>query len=308
MTRPPMSQGDLQLLLSLAWQTYQDNLAAFTAYKPLYTAQVATDGLALLKTAKELPDDQTRGAAAETARLQLMPQLTEYLDAWVRLEGYIEDAYGPTGYKPMREAAGAKFYEAAANQNWDSVTRLMEGARAFVTAHTAELTANDNMPPTFVATLEGEAQDVETLLKKFLGFKNDERKGTEAKDAANEAAFGAWQKVARDANRIWRRQPDQRKYFEMEYLLGLVRGTGQAGIRGTMTLAGGTAAEGVTVTVVGVKDALAKTDEDGRYALAVAAGTYAVALGGEGYRPQTIAGVVVSAGVKRRVDGVVERV
>ncbi len=302
-----MAQGDLYLVLPLAWQAYRDNQAAFTAYRAAYTDQVAVQGLALLQAAQNLPDDQSRGAAAEKTRRELLPQLVEYLDAWVRLEGYIEEAYGTTGYKPMREEAGGKFYEAAGAENWDAVTRLITNARAFVANHGAELTAKDNMPATFPALLEAEAQDVEKLLAKFLTFKNDERKGTEAKEAANAAAYAAWQKVARDAARIWRRQPDQRRYFEMEYLLGLVRGAGQAGIRGVLTLADGGVAEGVTVTVAGVNDATTVTDEDGRFALAVPAGTYVVSLSGAGFKPLDIANVVVEPGVKKRVDGVVER-
>lgn len=306
MTRPAMAQGDLYLLLPLAWQAYSDHLAAFSAYKPAYTAKVADDGLKLLKTARELPDDQTRGAATETTRLLLVPQLTEYLDAWLRLDGYIEDAYA-VGYKPMREEAGEAFYAAATAENWDSVTRLITNARAFVAAHSAELAANDNMPPSFPALLEAEAQDVEGLLQKFLQFKGNEQKGTEAKDAANAAAYGAWQRVARDADRIWRRQPETAKYFQTEYLLGVVRGAGQAGLRGLITLPDGTPAAGVRVEVKGVPDAATETDADGRYTLAVAAGTYLVGLSGTGYEPLDIANVEVAAGVKKRVDGVVKR-
>ncbi|MBC7446835.1 MAG: carboxypeptidase regulatory-like domain-containing protein [Hymenobacteraceae bacterium] len=307
MAKLPMAQGDLYLVLPLAWQAYRDNQAAFTAYRPAYTDQVAVAGLALLKAAQDLPDDQSRGGAGEKTRRELLPQLIEYLDAWVRLEGYIEAAYGETGYKPMREEAGSKFYEAASGENWDAVTRLITNARGFVKDHLAELTANDNMPTTFPAELEAEAQDAEKLIERFLSFKNDERKGTEAKEAANAAAYAAWQKVARDADRIWRRQPEQRRYFEMEYLLGLVRGTGQAGIRGVLTRADGGVAAGVTVTVPGVPDATTVTDEDGRFALAVPAGTYVVELRGAGFKPLDIASVVVSAGVKKRVDGVVEK-
>ena len=97
------------------------------------------------------------------------------------------------------------------------------------------------------------------------------------------------------------------KLFQTEYLLGIVSGTNQAGIRGTLTLADGTPAPGVTVEVKGVKDAVTTTDEDGRYALPVAAGTYVVSLSGAGYKPLDVANVEVQAGVKKRVDGVVER-
>ena len=302
-----MSQGDLYLMLPLAWQNFLDQLAAFAAYSETYSAQTAADGLLLLTAAKKLPDEQARGAGGEMTRRQLLPPLTEYLDAWLRLEGYIEKAYGPAGYKAMREEAGGKWYDGAAHENWDSVGRLITSARNFVLAHTAELTANKVMPATFAALLETEAQEVELLLTRFLQLRSDEHKGTAEKEAANAAAFAAWMAVAKDADRIFRRQPELLKYFQTEYLLGIVRGTGQAGLRGTITLPDNAPATGVTVQVAGKPDAVAVTDEDGRYALAVPMGTYTVQLSGAGYRPLEVANVVVEAGVKKRMDGVVEK-
>lgn len=307
MTNIPMAQGDLYLLLPLAWQHYLDHLEWFSDYSEAYTTQTAADGLELLRLAQEMPDDQARGAGAEMTRRQLVPQLTEYLDAWLRLEGYIEKAFGDEGYKAMREAAGGDHYDAAAAQDWTAVTRLITSARRFVTENVDALTEGKKMPGTFPARLESEAQDVEQLLKKFLKQKSAAERGTTVKNDANLAALAAWQVVARDADRIFRRQPGQLKYFQLEHLLDLVRGTGQAGLRGTLTLPDGTVAEGVTVEVVGVKDAAATTDDDGRYALAVPAGTYTLRFSGEGFATKEVAGVEVQAGVKKRVDGKVEK-
>lgn len=307
MANLPMSQGDLYLLLPLAWQHYLDHLATFADYRKIYTAKLAEDGLRLLREAMALPDEQARGANAEMTRQQLLPQLTEYLDAWLRLDGYIEAAFGRAGYKAQREAAGAGHYEGAMVQDWSAVKRLISAAEKFVTANRDALLANDNMPDTFPARLAAEAQDVTVLLDRFLRQKAAAQRGTTAKEEANLNAFAAWQAVAADADRLFRRNPEVAKLFQTQYLLGIVRGTGQAGLRGTLTLPDGTAAEGVTVQVVGVKEAAAVTDEDGRYALAVPAGTYTLRFSGDGYAAKEVAGVEVQPGVKKRVDGKVER-
>ena len=307
MVNLPMSQGDLYLMVPLAWQHYRDQLPTFSGFRKYYTDQIAVNGLQLLADAMALDDDQARGAGPEMTRQQLVPQLTEYLDAWLRLDGYLWAAFGKAGYKPMREAAGADHYDAAVNQNWAEVTRLIASAKKFVVANAAALAANDNMPATFPALLASEAQDVTTLLERFGKQQVAAEQGTTLKEAANVAAYAAWQAVAADADRLFRRKPDTLKLFQTEYLLGIVSGTNQAGIRGTLTLADGTPAPGVTVEVKGVKDAVTTTDEDGRYALPVAAGTYVVGLSGAGYKPLDIEGVEVTAGVKTRVDKVVER-
>lgn len=129
--------------------------------------------------------------------------------------------------------------------------------------------------------------------------------GTTAQHDANRALYDAYQKLNRDAQRIFRRQPDTARRFQTEYLLGLVRGPGQAGLRGTLTLANGRVAPGVTVAVQGGKAPLETlSDAEGRYALPVPAGDYTVVFSGPGVARQEVP-VTVPAGVKKRLDGVV---
>lgn len=111
----------------------------------------------------------------------------------------------------------------------------------------------------------------------------------------------------RDAQRSFRLEPDTARLFQTEYLLSLVRGPGQAGVRGTLTMTDGTPAAGVTVAIAGAKTASAVSDEHGRYALAVPAGDYTLTFSGPGYVQQETA-VTVQAGVKKRADGVMGQV
>ena len=160
----PMSQGDLYLVLPLAWQAYRDQLPRFTAYKTGYTAAVADAQDKALAAAKALPDDAARSAAAETVRLALLPQATEYLAAWHQLDGYIEEAY-PAAYASQRDAAGHAHYEAAARHDWAELTALITAGQTFGRDHKTELLAQGQMPPDFLAkTLAPEADDVTTLL------------------------------------------------------------------------------------------------------------------------------------------------
>ena len=127
----PMSQGDLYLVLPLAWQQYADNQPAFAGYKKIkYTAALGTEALTRLAAAMALPDDQARGAMPESTRVELAQQTQEFLDVWNLLDGYLEEAYKPTdNYKAMREAAGSKRYAAAANDDWGAAQELVETVR-----------------------------------------------------------------------------------------------------------------------------------------------------------------------------------
>ena len=299
----PVSQGDLYLLLPLAWQAYADHLPAFAEYKTGYTAALASVQEQALAAARALPDDTARSAQAEAVRGELLPQVVEYLAAWQRLDGYIEEAF-PDGYAAMRAAAGHGRYDAAAHYDWASVSSLMGAAGTFGAANEAVLLAKGQMPTTFLAALAAEAADVSALLARYQLLKGTAQQGTTAQQTANRALYDDYQKMNRDAQRIFRRQPDTARLFQTEYLLGLVSGTRQAGVRGTLALADGTLLAGIGVAAKGPKGTLeTMSDADGRYTLALPAGDYTVVFSSAGYARQELA-VTVEAGVKKRVDGV----
>lgn len=183
------------------------------------------------------------------------------------------------------------------------MTALLNSAKQFVKLHDADLPAKGDMPAAFAARVAAEAADVETLLKRMAREAQAATDGTSARLTALRACLEEWTGVSRDAQRVFLRQPDVARLFQVEYLLGIVGSGAQAGMRGTLTLADGRPAAEVPVAIPGQADTM--TDADGRFALAVAAGTYAVVLGGSGGWARQELPVTVEAGVKRRVDGVV---
>jgi len=303
----PMSQSDLIRLLPLGWQNYLDNQPRFANYKKSYTPAVATGALQRLADAQKLPDLDARTANPELTRTELVEQAREFLEVWQWLEGYIETAYPGEAYKPMRVAAGYRSYDAAAGYDWGAMVKLMDAAKQFVTLHDDELQAKGDMPDDFVARVVAEAADVETLLARMARETQTAETGTTERQTALLACLDEYRLMNRDAQRIFLRQPKVAELFQLEHLLEVVGGGAQAGIKGTLTLGDGTPAAGVTVGVPAMANPVSTvTDADGRYALALAAGTYTLVLTGVGYVAQQRQ-VVVEAGVKRRVDGVMAR-
>ncbi|MBC7447155.1 MAG: carboxypeptidase regulatory-like domain-containing protein [Hymenobacteraceae bacterium] len=296
----PMAQGDLYLLLPQAWGAYTEHQAVFGKYKKTkYSLTLATEALERLDAAMKLPSQQARGAMPESTRVELVQQRDEFLDQWNLLDGYVEDAYRATGnYKAMREAAGLKLYAAAANGDWGAAAELVNQALAFVTTNLDALKTKGGMDDAFVATLTAEGDDVRRVVRRYLKQQEDAESGTDAKTKANEACFAEFQQMSADAQRLFRRQPEIAVRFQAQALLERVRGTRQAGIRGVVTDANGQDVIGATVTVKEKPDVLAVTDEDGRYFIALASGTYTVVVNGK----KEVPGVVVEVGVKKRVD------
>lgn len=301
-----MSQSDLTRVLPLAWQNYLDYQPKLAGYKARYTPALAAAALGRFDAALLLPDAQARKADPELTRIELVAQAREFLEVWQWLEGYIEGSYpGAASYQAMRDAAGYKSYAAAAGADWSAMTALMNSAKQFVKLHGAELQAKGDMPGTFAARVVAEAADVETLLQRMAREAQAATDGTSARLTALRACLEEWMAVSRDAQRVFLRQPDVARLFQVEYLLGVVGSGAQAGVRGTLTRADGGPAAGVPVAIAGQADTV--SDADGRFALAVAAGNYTVVLGGSGGWAKQALPVTVEAGVKRRVDGVVGR-
>ena len=268
-------------MLPLAWQNYLDYQPKLAGYKARYTPALATAALGRLDAALLLPDVQARNADPELTRIELVTQSREFLEVWQWLEGYIEGTYpGETGYHAMRDAAGYKSYAAAAGSDWSAMTALMNSAKQFVKLHDKELQAKGDMPDTFAARLVAEAADVEALLRRMAREAQAATDGTSERLTALLACLEEFMVVSRDAQRVFLRQPEVARLFQVEYLRGLVGGGAQAGVRGTLTQADGSPAAGVPVAIAGQADTV--SDADGRFALAVAAGNYAVVLGGSG--------------------------
>ena len=108
------------------------------------------------------------------------------------------------------------------------------------------------------------------------------------------ASRGEAKQMSADAQRPFRRQPEIAAKFQAAALLERVRGAKQAGIRGVVTDGKGQDVVGATLTVKEKPEVSAVTDEDGRYFLPLASGTYTLVVNGG----KEIGGV----GVKKRVD------
>lgn len=286
------AQKDLYSVCRSGWTNYENHLADFTAHKALYDAAKKTAALAAITAAEDLPDEQARGASSELLRLEVVSTGNTVLSNFKKLKSYINSAYPKAQWKALYEAAGQTYYEAAANEDWESLRQIGISMGNFIDAHVVELTAGDNMPATFQTQSE---TDTTTFNTKYNDFKEAAETGeaTAGKLTANNAIFDELTLMFADAQVIYEDDFDASQLFVFDRLLQQVNPSnaglqGQVFDGGTFTPLGDAT---VTMQKSGSSPVSTTTDQFGAFNITgIPAGDYTVTLTKSGY--QTINDVV----------------
>lgn len=254
--------------------------------KPKYDLPYFNSLLTELAAAEALPDEDFRAAVVKAIKLECETAATKCLNTWQLLKGYIEDAEDFKGamQKIALEAAGSKKYQAASGFDWESVTGLMASGIQFFTDNTAQLTANGNMPPVFIATFTNVAAAFQLALSYFQDQEELREQETQAKITANNTLYDKIIQLCKDGKRAFRNDEALREQFVWEKVLYIIRGAGIAGLRGSVTnQADATAIAGATITVVETGDT-GLTDREGIYRITgVPYGSYTVQCTASGF-------------------------
>lgn len=226
MNEYPCSQSSLYAALRIMWGNYDKNLAGMTAFKLRYTALYGTEALEEIDNAQALPDDQARGADSEAARISLVETYgPDALWRWQMLKAYIEDAYGNLS-KPYLEAAGWGYYSLGSNRNWEKLGEMMAAGAAFLADEdkVAVLTANENMPPEFVAVFGASKTAFDTEYDLFMGRRSNQPVGTVNKIEANNEIYKKGIQLSKDAQLAFKNAPKVAATMNFSNILRLVDG------------------------------------------------------------------------------------
>lgn len=291
------SELELYTICNLGWKSCKTNLARFTAFKPKYILTFVEGKLVAVKSASELPDEQARNEAYETANVNLKKQGKKCTDAWQVLKRYISDAFSADLQKTKLEAAGHDYFKPASNENWDSVKGLMLSGLGFITTNSATLMAGDNMPSTFENDFKDIKEAFEAQHEIFLQAEENSTVGQDKKVSANNAIFADLMSMLLDGQEIFKDEEALLKQFVFTELLYLASGTGTAGVKGQISDANtGTSLENISVTIVGTTKKTVSGVKGEYEILQVAAGKYDILIEGDGYQTQTIKDWVVKTG------------
>jgi len=298
------SQADLYEACRVGWSACSANIDSFTLLKPKYTLTYVTDRLAEVDAAKDMLDNEQRIEDSKTARVALKNKATEALDAWQKLKRYISDAYPKDLLQIKLSTAGQKYYQKAANDDWGAVERLLNNGNIFITANTANLTANNNMPSTFAASFAAIKLSFTPLYVAFTTAEQNDEVETEAKIQANNDIYAKLIRMFKDGQVIFTQSRALRRQFVFEQVLLTVKGPGVAGIRGLIT--DNQTNRPITVQArVSVYNTTYTTNSDsnGRYEISpVAAGSYYLQFFAPNYYDAGTGPIAIETGTIKTVN------
>jgi hypothetical protein len=217
---------ELRTVAKTGWNSVEANLAAFAAFKLKYTATFIVAKRTEITTAQNLPDYQSRTAELEVMTVELKKAAQAGRALWQKLKRYIEDAFEKAHHKARLEEAGALLYDKAGRDNWEFVAELMQKGDKFIDDHLTELTAGDNMPPTFETTFGDGKSDFDTQFQAFLDEKEAIVVASENNLKAHNVVHGSIMSAMDDGKEIFRDEVALRKQFVFDTVLALIRQPG----------------------------------------------------------------------------------
>lgn len=283
--------SELYTILRAGWQACSVNLSVFTAFSAAYTAPLIAARLHDVNSAELLPDFQARNSIAQNLRVDLQRANNDCLLVFRQLQRYISYAFPANQYQAQSDAAGGIYYNEAQNENWDSTVAMLVSMTNFITANSAALLANTNMPAVFPAKVVAFAATFGGTHARFLAAENDAFVATETKVLANNQCYEELIAMFKDAKYLGF-SPATMKQFTFSSLLSLISSGGASVLRGTVTdSVTGLPVAGAVIDLTNLGVSVI-SDVNGNYEFTgVPAGTYNVNCTASGY--VLFAGVVV---------------
>jgi len=182
------SQTELYQICHTGWQSYLDNVAAFTAFNANYDAAYGAAAIAEIDAAQALPDFQQRDYVSESLRIQLVQQADAAIILWKTLRSHIAKAFPAPNFETSMEAAGIQYYDDAVRYDWEELKQMLLSGQAFITANTAALSAI-GMTVAFPTDYQNAYTQFNTTLTNFLAAEQEGKQGTDEKIIANNNIF-----------------------------------------------------------------------------------------------------------------------
>lgn len=278
-------------------ESLEEELGQF-GFKAKYTQQFVDDLRDEIEAARNLPDEEARTAESGVKRVALV----NFTDTTVKqnvnaLRLYIRDAVTNPETRRIRMAeAGFNDYEEAMHYNWEKLKGMMNSGNNFITAHSAELLANNNMPASFPATFTAIKQQVDTDVIAMLNTRENTKAGTQDKIAANNTLHDHCIDICEDGQHVFVNDEARRSQFVWDSIQQIITPPGVAGVRITIKEEGTNfPLQGVTITIQqpGGTPLEQTTDANGKAAfIGLEAGAYNGTIVKPGYETKAKSGEI----------------
>jgi hypothetical protein len=253
--------------------------------------------------AAELMDDfSVRNSKVSYKLLKLKNVAEKSRNKWQDLKSYLRSAFPKSEWAIKQAEAGAVYYSAASQNNWEEITSLLKTGETFISQNNTALLANDNMPIAFFGDFTQIKKDYADALDDFYSEEEAEEDLAEDKIIANNQIYEKLMLMCSDGQKIFRLDEGKRKQFVFEHILDIVSNN-LASLSGKITTS--EPLQILSDFVVSIKETgeEAITNVNGVFDFGVIkANTYTLVVSKDDYQTQTILNVEVKTGTAKIVN------
>lgn len=298
------TQTDFFLIDRQIWANVSDNLTDIAKKKPSYTAKFVSENIAKIEAVENMPEAVANNQLSKIYREELTMLADQATYQWDLLSMYIEGAFTNRAEQEANlVSAGLRHRPNAKQLKWGSVTSLMKAGRLYLTANTAKLSANNNMPDAFPDEYKAADTAFNDRLTMFINEKSKKDTPTTARQDAINDLYKIVQGVCKDCQRIFANDLEKIKLFTYDEVKKKLLGTKPGGAKGRLVDENGRPIGNVLVTANGSRVITTISGKNGRFSmLQMAAGKYRFVFTLEGYEPVTVEHEV-EAGIVGRFKG-----
>ncbi|MBL7815904.1 MAG: carboxypeptidase-like regulatory domain-containing protein [Saprospiraceae bacterium] len=304
------TQSELYTTCRNAWLLCQQFLKEFSDYKSKYSVAFITDNLALISSIEAMDDFAARRAPIKELRKSLMAEKSDALTFYVRLKGYVSEAY--QGDKTILDAnyteMGQSFYEKLNANSGSDVRSLMSAMVPYVRMHKAELMEKGYMPLSFLTQLEEKKASFDAAHQVWKDEFENKPDATSAKIEANNDLKARVMAMLSDGQAVFCNNKSLAQKFVWSTLLADVRGVKPTGFSGKITDKATEAPLSIVTIFIESLNLTVSCDKNGRYQFVVpTSGKLTLVIKAEGYRTIVLEDQDVKVGVMRRLNIEMER-
>jgi hypothetical protein len=231
------SVGVLIAAARLGWINCKNGITDFAQLRAIYTSLYIQSKQDAIIALSGMPDEFQRSAAHELLRSAMVKKAKTGFKMWRKLRRYCVNAF-PGDINIQLKKMGREYLGGAIHSDWTATEKLLKAGSTFISDNTATLSANSNMPSTFM-------QDYDDVMLAFTdakdAFYESEENAETLTIQVNETANSVYDDLIvmlQDGQAVYEDDEALREKYVMEYLLEIVTPTGPAGLKGTAEING----------------------------------------------------------------------
>jgi len=208
-------------------------MGVFTGFNSKYDNAYLTELKAELAAAENMKNDEARSLEHESLRVEMIPLADVCRGNWQSLKLQIAETFGSSLEVQNWNAAGWQLYSESAT-SWEKLMEMCRVAMTYLETNEAKLIAA-GMPASFKDDFNGDMVAFELKYNAFILAKENSMQGTFDKVEANNVIFTKVAVICEVGQHLFRKDEVKKKLFSMEGVSELIKPTGAAGLKGTVT-------------------------------------------------------------------------